>query len=51
MTKKNSNLGRRLIGIFLIVLSVSGIILFNIKGWKNIDLFYITGGWGLGMLI
>jgi hypothetical protein len=43
------NGGRRIVGLGLILTSIAGIVYFNSMDWNN-TFFYLTGGWGLGML-
>jgi hypothetical protein len=41
---------RRFFGCILLFLSIGGIIVFNLNGWNN-TIFYLSFGWGLGMLL
>ena len=41
---------RRKIGLYLVLGSVVGLIIFNMFDWDT-TIFYLSFGWGLGMLL
>ncbi|MFW9927946.1 MAG: hypothetical protein ACFFD1_00980 [Candidatus Thorarchaeota archaeon] len=51
MENKNYLTQKRIVGIGLMLFSVLGMIIFQANDWNGDGVFYLSFGWGVGMLL